>query len=133
MRPTAICRLVTASAGMCLLSWFGTSQAALDDLTLVALSETDARAVIRTAEGELQVIKAGERLPGTDMVVKQILHSRLVLEQTVQGPPPAKELVWITLDGKGRSRIQRLHRKSPEKSVELPPQISPAVGMGSSR
>lgn len=122
MQHPAPSRKIATIAGIALLFGTGISQAGLDDLTLVAASVADARAVIRTADGNMRVIKAGDRLPGSDAVVTEVLRNRVVAEETVQGTPPTKQLVWISRDGTGRSRVQRLHREPPEKSIEIPPQ-----------
>lgn len=115
-------RILTRITGLIPLFFVCQAQAALEDLRIVAVSEADGRAVIQTKNGDMQSVKAGDRLPGSDAVVREIWGKRLVAEETMPGNPQRKQLVWITRDGKGNSRVQRLRRERPEESLTVPTQ-----------
>ena len=47
-----------------LASWAADS-AKLEDFTVAALGPLDGRAVVKTADGKMQVLKLGDTIPGT--------------------------------------------------------------------
>lgn len=97
----------------------------LESITVVALGPVDGRAVIRHADGQMQVVKLGDEIAGTQAVVHQVLTDKLVLEQTVEGlgASRTRQTVWIykpDKPGEG-SRVQRLDRqKPPGAQIEMP-------------
>lgn len=100
--------------------------AALEDLSVMALGPLDGRAVIKTADGKMQVIKIGDTVPGTAAVVTQVLTDKLVVEETVtQGGQAATQTVWISKPSKPgeKSTVQRLDRDGPPKPVLLKPSV----------
>jgi len=46
----------------------------LDDITIMALGALDGRAVVKTSDGKMQVLKLGDTIPGTTAIVTQILN-----------------------------------------------------------
>ena len=51
----------------------------------MALGAVDGRAVVKTADGKMQVVKVGDTIPGTQSVVSQVLNDKLIVEHTVVG------------------------------------------------
>jgi hypothetical protein len=97
----------------------------LEDLNVMALGPVDGRAVVKTADGKMQVLKIGDTLPGTKAVVTQVLTDKLVVEETIEkkDEPPVKQTVWIYKAAKAgeKSQVQRLDRQGPPKAaVEKP-------------
>ena len=91
----------------------------LDKIQFIKIAPKDEKAVIKTADGKLQVIKPGDVI-GEAVTVKEIAPGRMVLEEkTDKGP----ETVIVRLDG-GRTRIERLSR-TPERRPLL---VAPAKG-----
>lgn len=95
--------------------------AALEDITIMALGSLDGRAVVKTKDGKMKVLKVGDTVPTSKAVVKQILNDRLIVEEVV-GKDKNKETVWIYKATKvgGKSRIQRLSKKAPKSALNKP-------------
>ncbi len=100
----------------------------LEDLNVMALGPVDGRAVVKTADGKMQVLKIGDSVPGTKAVVTQVLTDKLVVEETIEkkDEPPVKQTVWIYKAAKAgeKSQIQRLDRQGPPKAVLEKPVMS---------
>ena len=97
--------------------------AALEDVTVMALGSLDGRAVVKTKDGKMKVLKVGDTVPTSKAVVKQILNDRLVVEEMVaKDKDKYKETVWIYKPSKagGKSRIQRLSKKGAEPDLGKP-------------
>jgi len=109
-----LCCTVALLAG---LVWGSQASAALEDLTVMALGALDGRAVVKTADGKMQVLKLGDAVPDSKAVVKQVLTDRLVVEDVIDGKPPRRETVWLYKAKGGKSRIQRLDAQGPAKPV----------------
>jgi hypothetical protein len=78
---------------------------------LVALSSLDGRAVIKTPDNKMHVLKLGSVIPGTKATVTQILSDKLVVEDAEGGTP---QTVWITKSGAdGSVTVQRLQKDAP--------------------
>ncbi len=105
------------------------SQAGLDDITVMALGPVDGRAVIKTADGKMQVLKVGDKVQGTKAIVKQVLTDRLVVTDLVDSKPPIEQDVWIYKPSKPgeKSRIQRLDRNGPSKQA-MKVEVMNAIG-----
>jgi hypothetical protein len=103
--------------------------ARLEELTVMALGAVDGRAVVKLADGKMQVLKTGDGIPGTQAVITQVLADRLIVEETTVGADkqPHKQTVWISRPAEpgGRSTVQRLQ-------VEAPPPQPLAAGASSS-
>lgn len=91
------------------------------DLTLLVLAATEQRAVVRTADGELLLVAAGDRLPGELVTVRQILTDRLVLSE--RQTSDRQRLVWLyPVDPEsGRSPLRYLDRQPPPTEPALMP------------
>lgn len=95
-----------------------TAQAArLEELTVMALGAVDGRAVVKLADGKMQVLKTGDEIPGTKAVITQVLADRLIVEETSVGADKEarKQTVWISRPAEpgGRSTVQRLQAEAP--------------------
>ncbi|HVQ14301.1 MAG TPA: hypothetical protein VMS40_11955 [Vicinamibacterales bacterium] len=103
-----------------LLAW-GAGATRLEDLTVMALGAVDGRAVLKSTDGKMQVLKTGDEIPGTQAVITQVLPDRLIVEETVVGPDKKqrKQVVWISKPGApgGRSSVQRLEAEAPPTPV----------------
>ena len=99
--------------------------AALEDITIMALGPLDGRAVVKTAQGKMQVLKVGDNVPGSQAVVKQVLTDRLVVEAKDESQPGRKITVWIYKPKKpgAKSRIQRLNKTPPEEEKSPQPTL----------
>ena len=92
--------------------------ATLEELNVMALGPLDGRAVVKSADGKMQVLKIGDTIPGTQATVKQVLTDRLVVEETIdKDGRTVKQTVWIYKPTKpgGKSRVQRLDREGPPR------------------
>mgnify|MGYP001558690571 CR=1 FL=1 len=100
----------------------------LEDLNVMALGPVDGRAVVKTADGKMLVLKIGDSVPGTKAVVTQVLTDKLVVEETIEkkDEPPVKQTVWIYKATKAgeKSQVQRLDRQGPPKAVLEKPVLS---------
>lgn len=112
---------------------FGHAQADVEGTKVLALSVADGQAVVRTAGGEMLALKEGDRLPGNDAVVTNVLVDRLVVEERVAAKPPRRETIWIYKAKNGTSRVQRLGRTDPRPSTDLRQDVRAADMMGSNR
>ena len=103
-----------------LLAW-GAGATRLEDLTVMALGAVDGRAVLKSTDGKMQVLKTGDEIPGTQAVITQVLPDRLIVEETVVGPDKKqrKQVVWISKPGApgGRSSVQRLEAEAPPTPI----------------
>jgi ribosomal protein L19 len=86
------------------------------NIVVLALSTYDARAVVKSAQGEMQAMKPGDVVEGTETVLVDILDDRLVFEELVTKPSglKVKETVWVYKAKNGVSRVQVLNLHSPE-------------------
>ncbi|HEX5057248.1 MAG TPA: hypothetical protein VFX02_12230 [Gammaproteobacteria bacterium] len=89
----------------------------LQDITVLALSAPDGRAVVRLPDDKMQVLKPGDAVDGTQAKVLQVLADKLVLEETVadeKSGEKRRETVWLYKAVDGKSRIERLLRVLPK-------------------
>ncbi len=93
-----------------------TTAIAPGNIVLLALSAYDARAVVKSAQGEMQAMKLGDTVLGTQATLVDILDDRLVFEEFVTKPSGLKtqQTVWVYKAKDGVSRIQVLHRHGPK-------------------
>lgn len=95
----------------------------LDGVTVMALGALDGRAVVKTADGKMQVLKLGDKIAGTNAIVSQILADKLVVEETLlrTGEEPKRQTVWITKPAKAgdKSTIQRLSSDAPAQQISV--------------
>ena len=97
--------------------------AALEDINVMALGSLDGRAVVKTKDGKMKVLKVGDTVPNSKAIVKQILNDRLVVEEKIgKKGSEQDETVWIYKPNKmgAKSRIQRLTNKVPNNNKSEP-------------
>lgn len=92
--------------------------APLDKIQFIKISPQDSKAVIRTVDGKMQVIKSGDTVV-ENITVKEIIPGRVILEEKTDR---GMETIIVRMDN-GKTRIERL-RKQPEKSLHM---VAPAV------
>ena len=97
----------------------GHSASPLDSLSIMALGALDGRAVIKTADNKMHVLKLGTVIPGTKATVTQILADKLVVEDTIDADGAARtQTVWITKGGAdGKVIVQRLDSAPPVPTI----------------
>lgn len=93
--------------------------APLDKIQFIKIAAQDQKAVMKAADGKLQVIKPGDAVV-EGVTVKEIASGRIVLEERTD---KGLETVIVRMDG-GKTRIERL-RRQPEKGPML---VAPASG-----
>ena len=82
--------------------------APLDKVQFIKISGQDSKAVIRSADGKMTVIKQGDTVV-ENITVKEIIPGRIILEEkTAKGP----ETIIVRINN-GKTRIER-RRKQPE-------------------
>ena len=76
---------------------FAAETVPLDDLTVMALGALDGRAVVKTADGKMHVLKVGDAIPGTNATITQMHIDKLVAEEkvTAEGAQPALKDWWL--------------------------------------
>lgn len=103
------------------------SAASLEDVTVMALGPVDGRAVVKTSDGKMQVLKLGDTVPGTQAVVTQVLTDKLVVEEAQErGGQTSKQTIWILKPKKAgeKSQVQRLDREGPPPTPLLKPAVT---------
>ena len=96
--------------------------ASVDDITVIALGALDGRAVIKTTDGKMQVLKVGDEIPGSTATVKQILNDHLVVSETVKKKNKnVQQMVWIYKPKKsgGKSLVKRLRLEPPKSEQDV--------------
>src|SRR5688500_2952063 len=58
-----------------------TAEMSLENLSVLALAPLEERAVVKSPDGALHVIRHGDPLPGTSAKVLQVLPDKLVVEK----------------------------------------------------
>jgi hypothetical protein len=115
MNRTSVAILLFASVLLLTTTAFA---APLDKIHFIKISPQESKAVIRTADGKMQVIKSGDTVV-ENITVKEIIPGRLILEEKTDR---GMETIIVRMDN-GKTRIERL-RKQPEKSQQM---VAPAV------
>lgn len=88
--------------------------APLDKVQFIKVSAQEGKAVIRTADGKMVVVKAGDSI-AENISVKEIIPDRLILDEKTSN---GHETIVVRLKNSGGVRIERL-RKHMEKPVSL--------------
>ena len=95
--------------------------APLDDLTVLARGALDGRAVVKTADGKMHVLKVGDAIPGTGATIRQVHTDKRVVEEkvTAEGALPAPQTVWVHKPAKPgeKSQVQRMSSQAPAPQV----------------
>lgn len=101
--------------------------APLDELTVMALGPLDGRAVIKTGDEKMHVLKIGDAIPGTQAIIQQVLTDKVVVEETVENKDASakRQAIWIFKPTKAgeKSRVQRFDSQGPPKPVIQKPVI----------
>lgn len=93
--------------------------ASLDKVQFIKVSAQDSKAVIRGADGKMQVIKPGDTVV-ENITVKEIIPGRIILEEKTS---KGVETLIVRVDGT-KTRIERL-RRQPDIGPTL---VAPASG-----
>lgn len=100
----------------------------LEAYAVMVLSPADGRAVVKSADGKMQVVQAGDRLEGSKAVVVQVLADKLVLELALMSDehPGRKDMIWLYKAVEGRSHVQHLQRAPTgnEAKAAIPVSVS---------
>lgn len=83
---------------------------------LITTSVNDDRAVVRRENGELLMLKGGDAVPGTGVIVRQVLTDRLLLEDQDDKPDAVarKSYFLFRAEAGSHSRLEALEKKVPE-------------------
>lgn len=88
----------------------------LDKVRFIKISAQDAKAVVRSADGKMTVIKPGDTVV-ENITVKEIIPGRIILEEkTARGP----ETIIVRMDN-GKTRIERLRKQAEAGSAPVAP------------
>ena len=115
---TKFANTVKALGLLCLLvSTLAYADAKLEDFSVMASGPLDGRAVVKSADGKMTVLKVGDKLPGTEATLIQVLADKLVVEESVgkTGKPKVKQTAWLLKAAKpgARSTVQRFDSQGP--------------------
>ena len=99
-------------------------QFAVEDVTIMKISARDERAVIKTPDGKMHIVRPGDSIGNKGMVV-EIAKDRVVIEEVTE---KEQETVILRLEG-GKQTVQR-YRKVGEGRTELYMPGQPPAGMG---
>ncbi len=92
----------------------------LESVRLLALGVQDSVAVLLLPNQRMRMLKVGELVPGTQATLKEVLPTKLVLEEIL---PQGREIVWIyKQQGSVPNRIERFSTTGPTSFSQLPPE-----------
>ena len=101
-----------ATLTLIMMAYFSSAFATdLDGYTFLKISGSDARAVVKTPEGEKQLVSPGDILG--DATITEITADRVVLEQLDEH---GKAVLIVTVK-KGRQKISRLQKMPVQEKV----------------
>jgi len=110
------CIAIVVAGLMPMLSAVAAAEDAFDSISIMALGALDGRAVVKTADNKMHVLKLGDVIPGTQATVSQILGDKLVVEDVVENG--LKQTVWITKGGAdGKVTVQRMSMEAAAPQV----------------
>jgi len=114
---TKFANTVKALGLLCLLvPTLAHADARLEDFSVMASGPLDGRAVVKSADGKMTVLKVGDKLPGTEATLIQVLADKLVVEESVgkPGKPKVKQTAWLIKGGKSApGSVQRFDSQGP--------------------
>jgi hypothetical protein len=95
---------------------------ALESVQLLALGVQDSSAVVMLPSRQLILLKQGDTIPGTQAVVKEVLPTKLVLEEFAGS---ARQLVWLyKAEANATRRLDRFASEGvPSYGVRAPQAI----------
>ena len=118
-----------------LLSTLAHADTKLEDFSVMATGPLDGRAVVKSADGKMLVLKVGDTLPGTQATVLQVLADKLVVEESVgkEGQPKVKQTAWMLKASKPgeATSVQRFDTQGPapvRHEVAVMKPLSPVKG-----
>lgn len=117
--PAIICAL--------LLLCSHASAGGIEDIRVLKISPEDGRAVVRTADGKMKVIKVGDSIAKQTVVI-EIAQERVVLKEQKDNEP---ETVIIRLEN-GVQRVERLKKAGEQRPQLYAPGPAPE-GKGNER
>jgi hypothetical protein len=81
---------------------------AIEDVVVVALSPLDKSAVVRLPNRSLQVLKQGDGIHGTDLILTLVLTNKLVLQgrPSLSSSNGAGRIVWLHRAVGGISKVE---------------------------
>ncbi len=89
----------------------------LTNVQFLKIAPQDQKAIIKTPDGKLKVIKQGDAI-GESAKVIEIIEGRIVLEETTER---GVETVIIHLEN-GKQRIERLRKQGEGQTMPVAPQ-----------
>lgn len=110
MNPTSVVTPLFASALLITTTAFAVP---LDKIQFIKISAQDSKAVIRTIEGKMRVVKPGDSI-AENTTIKEIIPGRIILEEKTER---GIETVIVRMES-GKPRIERL-RRQPDKFQPL--------------
>jgi hypothetical protein len=108
-------KFIIATFGLSLLFAAPGLAAGLEKFQFLKVAPQEAKAVVKTPEGKLQVVGVGDVV--ADARVVEIAEGRVVLEEDCREGP---ETIIVRLDGK-HQRIERLSRQGEKPPVLVMP------------
>lgn len=91
-----------------------------EGIEVISLATVEGSAILKFPDNKMTVVHVGDKLPGTEVTVRQILSDRLVVEDLVDDTPPRSEIVWVYKSPAGsESKIRRLDSQGPKETVEV--------------
>jgi hypothetical protein len=104
----------------------GSLQAAVEDNAVISLDPVDGRVVVRDHTGELQVLRIGDAFPDSAVIIKQILHDRVIAEEITGDETRVRQMVWVyKADAiNATSRVVRLLESLPPEQSAQPDRLT---------
>ena len=93
----------------------------LEQIKLLALSVQEAQAVVSLPNQPMRVLKVGDLIPGTTAIIKDILPSKLLLEEC---NGEMRQMIWLhKTQGTAAGRIERFATGVEPEVQNSPPQL----------
>ena len=107
---------VTEQQEEILLSRRAKIETAPGNIVVMALSAFDSRAVVKSAQGKLQMMKPGDVVQGTAATLLEVLDDRLVFEEIIMKPSglKVKKTTWVYKAMNGTSQVKVLKGQAPK-------------------
>ena len=104
----------------------GSLQAAVEDNAVISLDSVDGRVVVRDHAGELQVLRIGDAFPDSAVIIKQILHDRVIAEEITGDETRIRQMVWVYKADEidATSRVVRLLESLPPEQSAQPDRLT---------
>jgi acetyl-CoA carboxylase carboxyltransferase component len=104
----------------------GSLQAAVEDNAVISLDSVDGRVVVRDHAGELQVLRIGDAFPDSTVIIKQVLHDRVIAEEITGDETRVRQMVWVYKADEvdATSRVVRLLESLPPEQSTQPDRLT---------